>query len=476
MGKISRLNQCLLIVLSILLFLYPKVGLSQVDSTGSQSIIVHKITITGNKTTRLHIIMRELIFHTDDTLPQVILQNAIKRSQENLMNTGLFNFVEINQLPGKLNSTDIEIKLTERWYIWPFPFFEVVDRNFNEWWLTRDLKRTDYGVYLVHENFRGRNESLKIQLRLGYSQRIGLYYNIPYINKKQNLGMSFGGYYTRNHEISYATENNKLLYYKDPKNYVRKDWNCFSRMTYRTGIYDYYSMAVEYRFIDVADTIIDINQGYLVNRTNKQQQLSYNFNYRHDERDYQPYPLKGHLLQIDISKIGTGLLKNEPDLLVLGFSTRFFKEWLPRWHSSISVTGKVSGMKDTPYINLRALGYGSDVVRGYEYYVINGNNFILFKANIAKYTLFKTHIYNIRFINSEKFRRVPNTVYISLSSDVGYVSDHQYAKTNQLSNKWLSGYGAGLDYVTYYDLVFRFEYSINNLGERGFFLNFAAPF
>ena len=474
MGILSRSN--LLVVFILLSWHLPYKVYAQDDSTEVPPSIVHKIIITGNKVTRLHIVMRELIFHSGDTLPSTVLQNSMLRSQENLMNTGLFNFVEINQYPGEGHTVDVHINLTERWYIWPLPFFEVVDRNFNEWWLTKDFSRSNYGIYLVHENFRGRDESLKIQVRLGYSQRIGLFYSIPYINKKQNLGIAFGGYYTRNHEITIATKENKLVNFKDPDRFIRQDWTFYTSTTYRTGFYDYYSASAEYRKINVADTIIVQNDQYFVNPENNQQQIRLDVVYKHDKRDYQPYALKGNLFQIDIAKIGLGILKNEPNLLSLGLAYRHYFEWLPRWHSSIAISGKVSGMKDTPFTNMRALGYGSDLVRGYEYYVINGTNFILFKTTLIKFTLLPTHIYNVPLIKSEKFRKIPNTIYFSLSSDAGYVSDHQFSKNNPLSNKWLSGYGAGIDYVTYYDMVLRVEYSFNNLGEHGLFLNFAAPF
>ena len=446
------------------------------DTISTLPFVIERIIITGNGVTKPHIIERELIFHQSDTLPEAILVNAIARSRENLMNTGLFNFVEINHYSDPNHITSIHINVTERWYLWPFPFFEVVDRNFNEWWLTRDFNRTNYGVYLTRENFRGRDESLKLQIRLGYSQRLGLFYNIPYINRQQNLGMSLGAFHTRNREIAYETEGNKLKYYKEPDDFIRKDWTVYWRLNKRSGIYNYFSYGMDYRRIEVSDSVIQLNDNYFINKTGLQQQLSFVWSYRHDRRDYQPYPLKGNLFEFEIGKTGFGLLKNEPEILAVASSYRKYFKWSQRWHSSFSVKGKVSGMYDSPFVNMRALGYGYDVVRGYEYYVINGNNFFLLKTTLIKYTLLPTYIYKLPFIRSEKFNKIPNTIYLSVSTDAGYVRDRQFAYNNHLSNKWLAGYGIGLDYVTYYDLVFRFEYSINDLGEHGFFLNFAAPF
>jgi outer membrane protein assembly factor BamA len=471
----SRLT-VILLVLSIFSIFRQEYACAQDDSSAVQIYSVNRIIITGNKVTKPHIVLREVIFHEGDTLPPAVLENAIMRSRENLMNTGLFNFVEIMKYADPAGRIDVHINVAERWYLWPFPFFEVVDRNFNEWWLTRDFNRTNYGLYLTRENFRGRDESLKLQIRLGYSQRLGLYYNIPYINKKQNLGLTVGAFYTRNREIAYSTEGNKLKYFKDPENFIRKDWTVYGRITRRSGIYDFYSFAVDYRRMDVVDTIVELNNSYFINPDAMQQQISIAWSYRHDKRDYQPYPLKGYLFDFEVGKTGFGFLKNEPEILAIASTLRNYFEWAPGWHSSVSFRGKISGMTTSPYINMRALGYGSDVVRGYEYYVINGNNFFLVKTNVLKYTLLPTRIYNIPFIKSEKFNKIPTTIYFSLSADAGYVRDRQFAANNPLSNTWLYGYGAGIDYVTYYDLVFRFEYSFNHLGEHGFFVNFAAPF
>ncbi|MEP7264645.1 MAG: POTRA domain-containing protein [Bacteroidota bacterium] len=473
-------NQLRLTVVQLLTSLFLVLFISDASAQQSDTVVtdlkVNRIIITGNKVTKQYIIERELIFHEGDSLPEFILDNAIVRSKENLLNTGLFNFADIKKYADASGRVDIHIDLAERWYLWPFPFFEVVDRNFNEWWLTRDFNRTNYGMYLTRENFRGRDESLKLQVRLGYSQRLGLFYNIPYINKQQNLGLTIGAFYTRNREIAYATEGNKLVYYKDPDQFIRKDWTVYGKITRRSGIYDFYSFSFDYRRVDVIDTIISLNKEYFIHPDPMQQQISIGWSYRHDKRNYQPYPLKGHLFDFEVARTGLGFLKNEPEILALASSIRKYYEWAPRWHSSISIKGKISGQSLSPFVNMRALGYGTDAVRGYEYYVINGNNFFLVKSTLIKYTLIPTHIYIIPFLGSQKFNKIPSTIYFSLSADAGYVRDRQFSKDNPLSNTWLTGYSAGIDYVTYYDLVFRFEYSINHLGEHGFFINFAAPF
>jgi hypothetical protein len=45
-----------------------------------------------------------------------------------------------------------------------------------------------------------------------------------------------------------------------------------------------------------------------------------------------------------------------------------------------------------------------------------------------------------------------------------------------LTNKLLTGAGFGFDVVGSYDVVLRFEYSFNGLGQHGFFFNLKKEF
>ena len=80
---------------------------------------------------------------------------------------------------------------------------------------------------------------------------------------------------------------------------------------------------------------------------------------------------------------------------------------------------------------------------------------------------------------SKKFATIPFSFYLNLHGDAAYVEDTQFSNVskskNRLPNSWLYGYGLGLDFVTYYDIIIRLDYSFNKFGESGLFLHFAAP-
>ena len=76
-----------------------------------------------------------------------------------------------------------------------------------------------------------------------------------------------------------------------------------------------------------------------------------------------------------------------------------------------------------------------------------------------------------------KFKSLQYAFYLNAFFDMGFV-DNMYPMpelNNDLENTLLIGYGIGLDFVTYYDIVLRFEYSVNRMGEHGFYLHFRAP-
>mgnify|MGYP006139606093 FL=1 len=120
------------------------------------------------------------------------------------------------------------------------------------------------------------------------------------------------------------------------------------------------------------------------------------------------------------------------------------------------------------------MGY-DDYVRGYEYYVVDGQSYWLSKT-AAKYALIEKTTFDIPYVKMKQFNKSHYSLYLGVFSDLGYVIDNQNQEQNSINNSILWGKGIALDYVTYYDKLLRIEYSINALGEKGVFLHFSSPF
>lgn len=154
----------------------------------------------------------------------------------------------------------------------------------------------------------------------------------------------------------------------------------------------------------------------------------------------------------------------------------FRKYWqlAKRWYFASLITAKFSSDKFIPYFIQEGLGYGRKFVRGYEYYVVDGQQYGLMRSNI-KFAIIPTRVFNLKFIPTEKFSKIHLAMYLNAFFDSGYVQDLRNTYHNNLPNHFLYGYGLGLDLVTYYDVVIRFEVSTNKMHETGFFMHFMAP-
>jgi hypothetical protein len=121
------------------------------------------------------------------------------------------------------------------------------------------------------------------------------------------------------------------------------------------------------------------------------------------------------------------------------------------------------------------LGYSRRIVRGYEIYVIEGQNYILNKTTIKKRIF--SRVYNINGMPIRQFRHLPISIYLKTYGDLGYVKNYSnYEISSRMANKLLTGFGGGMDIVASYDAVLRLEYSFNGEGESGFFFHIKKEF
>src|SRR3954465_9909263 len=157
------------------------------NSLEAKLLHVDRVIIIGNKITRNRIIERELSLKPADTIRASALQGSLQWDKNKLYNLRLFNTVSVRVLELPNDHIDILVEVTERWYIFPVPIFELSDRNFNEWWnnYNHDFSRINYGLRLYKNNFRGRNESLRFTAQFGYVRKFDLQYRIPNLDRKQ---------------------------------------------------------------------------------------------------------------------------------------------------------------------------------------------------------------------------------------------------------------------------------------------------
>lgn len=461
--------------LSLIFILFPLFCLA--GFPGNDSVfIVGDIVFKGNTITHENIIRREMELKSGDTLTHIELMNRIAQSRLNLLNTSLFNFVTIDTLPASTQGVvNLEINVLERWYLWAGVIVEFADRNFNTWWEKRDFKRINLGARVTRNNFRGRMEQLKFAFQLGRSQKLSMYYEMPYINRNKTTGLIFNADFIRQREVGYITQNDKFRYLSS-NNILRTDIGLSAYLSLRRGMMQSHQFGLEYKYFEFADSLLILNRQYSFNDQKKNSFFSFVYRFKADYTDIHYYPLKGWYFDIKANKSGLGILPRETvNLWYLNPSFRYYHPLSKRFYLSAGLTAKVSSKAWQPYFYQRGLGYGRDYVRGYEYYVVDGKHFILMKTNF-KFALFVPRTLQFDFIPSAKFNKLHYAVYLNIFADAAYVAgmENTVAEHNLLPNTLLHGLGVGIDVVTYYDKVVRFEYSVNKWGESGIFIHFVA--
>ena len=185
------------------------------DSIG-RLVYINRVFIVGNRITRDQIVLRELTLRQGDVINSLDLPLILERDKKKLINTRLFNTVEIRPLELEEGHIDLLIDLDERWYTFPAPIFELSDRNFNEWWETydHDFSRVNYGLRLYQFNMRGRNETLRLTAQFGFQRRFELSYRFPYIDKKQKHGLIIDADFTETKNLAFRTVDHRLEFLK----------------------------------------------------------------------------------------------------------------------------------------------------------------------------------------------------------------------------------------------------------------------
>lgn len=474
--KVFQYLVCLIIILSFSICLHAQVKIDSIENNNSKKVIVSSIKIIGNKRTKGYIIEREMPFKVGDSLLVKDLPKIFKQSQTQIYNTNLFIEVKVTHETFGNEYIDITVNVKERWYIFPSPQFSLVDRSYKEWIKTfnADLKRVVYGLNFTHYNFSGRRDQLSITGVTGYARNIAFSYSAPYSNSKLTEGFSVAGSYTQNKEVGYKTSiNNKPLVFNKGKQliytnngFVRDNYQLDGSYSWRKGFFKRTGVSLGLNYLSVDDSVITsvYNPTYFNTGKSTQFYTDINFGVGYANTDKNAYPLNGLIYYYGFSKRGFGFKGGINSTTLQGS----FAKYLSHKHNFFSAI-KGSALLKIPfeqaYINRRAIGYGSFRLRGLELYIVDG-----VAAFTSNYT-FSKKIISFKIpvpfkINALPY--IPFTFFAKAYTDIGYSYIPQQYNT-KLNNRFLYTSGFGLDVLSLYDLVFKIEYSFNQLGQKALF-------
>ena len=475
-----RFNFFISLLFFLFLFASSANGQSTSDTTNQQWVYVESINLIGNKKTRDLIVYRELDFSVGDSLLVEELGARLERNRLFVLNTGVFNDAKINikTWDQKTNRVGIEIEMKESWFFYPVPVFELADRDFNVWWkeFRFSPKRLNLGLRLFHINLTGNRDHLKIALQSGFAQKAQIRYNLPGINKAQTIGLTVDASYSRSKELGYKTVGNVVQFFRDSEDFLRYRRRAGFTFSYRPGLLTYHFLKVEYQHNNIDEYVAtELNSNYFPNGQLSQRLIFLQYEFTHDNRDIKPYPMNGFYVYGALQKEGIGLFDDRNGMYALARYEKYFS-FTDKWSLALVTKGKLALIRGFQnYNNFTGLGYQGDFIRGYELYAIDGLDYIYTKSTFRLKVMDREINYG-RLMPLKAMRIMPFKVFLTLHNDVGYVTDNQYGDINPLGNQWLWGGGVGVNFLMYYDKVFRFEYSFNQLGESGLFFQYSLSF
>lgn len=439
-----------------------------VTAANNHLFTVGNVNITGNTKTKDFIMLREIPFKKGDqyTLPVLIVKFEDARRQ--LMNTTLFHSVVVAADSFLGETVNVSVTVKERWYLFPAPYFKPVDRNLNQWIVQQkaSLKRVEYGAKLYYYNATGRNDKLKFLFINGYTKQLSFSYDRLYIDKKLKWGMKTGFAAGKNREINYNTINDKQVFYKDNDNFVGSFLNTYAELTYRRAIRTRHSFGVGYTEREVGDTIIKINPDFLTTGKTRVKYPGIFYTMGYYDLDYNAYPTKGYAAELNFGKRGFNKSFNIWEFHLKG--TGNWHLW-PKMFLNVTTYGGIKFPFRQPYVNQRFLGFGDIFLQGYEYYVMDGAAGGFLKSSINRELInIKIRIPPVK--KGKEAQHIPFRVYGKVFGNTGYVYNPKPGE-NRLLNRMLYSGGFGIDIITFYDIIFKLEWSFNQLGENGLFLH-----
>lgn len=450
-------------VVALLLYSSQIFSQNNLDSSIANSkIIIGDVIVSGNKKTKTNIILREMFLHSGDTVSAADLYNKISKSKQFIYNTTLFVSVDIKAAQQDANKIALIVTVKERWYIFPLPYFKLVDRNFTEWWNNQnhDFNRVNYGLRFLHNNLSGRNDKLNILLLTGYNRQVNVNYDQPFCNKKLTNGFTVGFTFSKQKELNYATSNsNKQQFFKLNNDFAKTLARFDFAFNHRPDKNWRHTFKIGYTAESVDDSVATKNKNYYGDSATEMKYVDFYYSITYANTNYNAYPTKGFIGSVGFYHRGLDALTNLSQVSVSSMVA------IPL-NKKIFVRNRTVATVKFPYsksfINQYLVGYNDYIPRGLEKYVVDGVAGFVSKTNLG----FNVFNFNVSLpVKSATYKKIPFNVYAKLYADIGY--SHNPYFNNTLNNQFLHSHGIGIDIVTIYDIVFKFEYSINQLGESG---------
>lgn len=410
------------------------------SSGEDSSMTVSKIVISGNETTKDHVILREMSIKVGSPLDVA----ALEQDQKRIYSLQLFNKVDVDYT-AEGNQATVMVKVSERWYLFPFP---IIGFKYH------DIKNVYYGAGLIHQNFRGRNEKLMAAGAFGFDP----WYNLSYRNPKLTdddlfLHLQLGSTHLRNQNTSQGEYDQQIL-------------SGYASLGKRYGLFTTLTGLIGYDEWKVDDT----HQGAILSTDGRDHYVILSAGLVYDNRDLREYPLDGDFVSLAATKYGIG--ESAVNLFRYQIDVRKYQPL----GNDISVGARgfgnfLGGGRSPSYLHAY-FGY-FDRIRGYYSSVYEGEEQLGASAEL-RLGIFKPRYLTVSLPGlPPEFSVWRYGLYAAVFADAGTT----WYRTESFSKvPWHAGYGAGLHFLLPYSFIVRTEYAFNQEGRGEFIFGFHASF
>lgn len=388
------------------------------------NIPVDVIEIEGNEVTREEIILREMHLGVGALASRSLLEADLLRVRD----LNLFTRVEflLTERDGK---NVLIIRVTEKWYIFPLPYWNFKDNDPNE---------LVYGFRYLQQNFRGRNESLTLDLWSGADRGYHWSHLNPWVQGTPALSRSVA--------FSQVTKASRRLDLQS-RDLEEHHTSAEMKIGKRWSIESSSEVGVKFRLVRADDPQLLAGDGGL-DRILEMQCLSF-----WDLRDSRIFPQKGIFLQGQF--LNGWLLDENENYQRIALDMRKYlqfreliiamrAQWSPGWGDVPPYDWFVAG-DTSPF---RSAGLSDE-----------GISFWKTSFEIRK-ILYPLHYFtwNHAPILKRYFRNLEYGLAASLFVDIGDI----YTQTKSITGSSLvRGFGGGLLLMLPYVNIFRVELSMN---------------
>jgi len=434
----------------LILIIYLPVNAQQEDTLyfkGNYSVLIDSIKITGNDITEEFIILRELTFSIGDTLnPKLAEYN-----RERIYSLDIFNEVKLK--PFKLDDKNIlMIQVKESWYIYPLPFLTLKDR---------DWDKISYGVAVKIANFRGRNETLRGRLALGYDPSLTFSYFNP--NLSRNLDLF------SNIQIGLQSVNNRSETAEELAGGDFEHKFYFAKIIFgkRFGLFHHFSVTTGYDYIETPFYI----EGVSASNERIDRTMILGASYSYDTRDLRQYASNGLLAIASFELKGFGI--NDINYRIAYFDYREYRPIIIsglvlKWRFAARLTNGNVPYYDYSYIGLR------ERIRGHWDEQQEGNDLFVSSLEMNYWVLndYRLNLYWIPLLPNSLLSYRVGLVW-ELFADTGTTRLNGEPYTlKQLS----TGYGTGVSLLLLPYFIMRIEYAVNEQFTGQWIFDLSASF